>query len=216
MSRPSRQSRWVRVDRRYRNPWRLTGYAYRVMFKWFGLVIALIIANGVLAGLHVGFLILFTTGGLVWYAVHRLRVDYRRRHPVTGPTAPSVIGTVMPRFKLNPPPGWPQDVPAGWIPPPGWQPNPAWPPAPPGWQLWVPDTQAPMGERNSRYIPQDVRIAVAARDGGRCRMPGCGSTDDLHYDHVIPWSKGGANTVNNIQLLCGYHNRLKGADNIPA
>jgi 5-methylcytosine-specific restriction endonuclease McrA len=75
------------------------------------------------------------------------------------------------------------------------------------------DVQAPVGERNTRSIPQDVKIAVAARDGGRCRQ--CGSTTDLHFDHVIPWSKGGANTVTNIQLLCGPCNRRKGADDIP-
>lgn len=73
---------------------------------------------------------------------------------------------------------------------------------------------APLGERNSRLIPQAVKIAVAARDGAMCRQ--CGSTDDLHFDHVIPWSKGGANTVNNIQLLCGPCNRRKGTDDIPA
>jgi hypothetical protein len=75
-------------------------------------------------------------------------------------------------------------------------------------------SEAPIGERNSRNIPQDVKIAVSHRDGGRCRQ--CGSTDDLHFDHVIPWSKGGANTVNNIQLLCGSCNRRKGADDISA
>jgi hypothetical protein len=87
-------------------------------------------------------------------------------------------------------------------------------PGPPGWQLLVPDGQAPAGERNTRSIPQDVKIAVAARDGGRCRQ--CGSATELHFDHVIPWSKGGANTVANIQLLCGPCNRRKGADDIPA
>jgi 5-methylcytosine-specific restriction endonuclease McrA len=66
-----------------------------------------------------------------------------------------------------------------------------------------------LGEYNTRVIPQDVRIAVAAWDGGRCRQ--CGSTEDLQYDHVIPWSRGGANTVNNVQLLCGECNRRKGA-----
>jgi HNH endonuclease len=86
-------------------------------------------------------------------------------------------------------------------------------PGPPGWQFWVTDVQAPVGERNTRSIPQDVKIAVAARDGGRCRQ--CGSTTELHFDHVIPWSKGGANTVTNIQLLCGPCNRRKGADDIP-
>jgi hypothetical protein len=75
-------------------------------------------------------------------------------------------------------------------------------------------SDVPKGERNSRVIPQDVKIAVSARDGGRCRR--CGSTEELHFDHVIPWSKGGANTVNNIQLLCGPCNRRKGADDISA
>jgi hypothetical protein len=68
---------------------------------------------------------------------------------------------------------------------------------------------APVGERAKRSIPQDVKIAVSARDGGRCRQ--CGSTHQLHFDHVIPISRGGANTVANIQLLCGACNRAKGA-----
>jgi hypothetical protein len=102
----------------------------------------------------------------------------------------------------------------GWTPPHGWQPGPSWPQAPPGWQFWMPDAPAPVGERNTRSIPQGVKIAVAARDGGRCRQ--CGSTTDLHFDHVIAWSKGGANTAANIQLLCGPCNRRKGADDIPA
>jgi len=67
----------------------------------------------------------------------------------------------------------------------------------------------PVGERAKRSIPQDVKIAVSARDGGRCRQ--CGSTQQLHFDHVIPISRGGANTVANIQLLCGACNRAKGA-----
>jgi 5-methylcytosine-specific restriction endonuclease McrA len=84
---------------------------------------------------------------------------------------------------------------------------------------WQPDSSpftsdAPVGERTSRFIPQDVRIKVVTRDQGKCRQ--CGSHEDLHFDHVIPWSKGGANTVNNIQLLCGRCNRRKGADDIPA
>ncbi len=64
---------------------------------------------------------------------------------------------------------------------------------------------APM---HSRSIPQWVKIAVAARDGGKCRR--CGSAHDLQYDHIIPYSRGGSSTdVNNIQLLCGRCNRLK-------
>jgi hypothetical protein len=62
--------------------------------------------------------------------------------------------------------------------------------------------------RPSRSIPQDVKIAVSVRDGGRCRR--CGSDQHLQYDHIVPYSKGGSSTdPDNIQLLCGYHNRLK-------
>lgn len=67
----------------------------------------------------------------------------------------------------------------------------------------------PVVRRHSRTIPQDVKIAVALRDEGNCRV--CGSKKGLQYDHIYPWSLGGrSDDSNNIQLLCGYHNRLKG------
>lgn len=69
---------------------------------------------------------------------------------------------------------------------------------------------ARLGKRNTRYIAQDVRTAVMRRDRGRCRR--CGSKRDLQFDHKKPWSKGGRNTVWNIQLLCGTCNRRKGAN----
>jgi hypothetical protein len=61
---------------------------------------------------------------------------------------------------------------------------------------------------HSRSIPQWVKIAVATRDGGKCRR--CGSAYELQYDHIIPYSQGGSSRdLNNIQLLCGRCNRLK-------
>jgi len=60
-----------------------------------------------------------------------------------------------------------------------------------------------------RVISKDVRYRVWARDGGRCVQ--CGSTKDLQFDHIIPYSFGGSNDYANIQLLCGECNRLKGA-----
>jgi len=200
--------KWVRIDRRYNNPYRLTRYARRVITTWVGVVIV------VIAGVNEthGWFALPAGVALAGYAGYRVRARRRvllARRPAVRPAAQSSARAM----RFNPPPGWQAPM-LGWPPPPGWHPDPSWPQAPPGWQFLVPDSQAPVGERNTRSIPQDVKIAVAARDGGRCRR--CGSTADLHFDHVIPWSKGGANTVANIQLLCGPCNRRKGADDIPA
>ncbi len=62
--------------------------------------------------------------------------------------------------------------------------------------------------RNSRHIPNDVKISVSARDGGCCAK--CGSTHNLEFDHIYPHSKGGGNTKDNIQLLCRKCNQKKG------
>jgi hypothetical protein len=61
----------------------------------------------------------------------------------------------------------------------------------------------------SRHIPQDVKTAVWQRDGGKCVQ--CGAADYLEFDHIIPHAKGGASTVQNVQLLCRRCNLKKGA-----
>lgn len=63
----------------------------------------------------------------------------------------------------------------------------------------------------SRIIPTSVKLEVWARDGGRCVS--CGATDELHFDHIVPYSKGGTSLkVENIQLLCARHNIEKSAN----
>ena len=66
----------------------------------------------------------------------------------------------------------------------------------------------PINSKPRRIIPTWVKLEVWKRDGGKCSK--CGLEDDLHFDHIIPWSKGGSSsTPDNIQLLCGRHNLEK-------
>jgi hypothetical protein len=59
-----------------------------------------------------------------------------------------------------------------------------------------------------RIIPTAVKLAVWQRDAGKCVL--CGTTDELHFDHIIPFSLGGTSvTVENVQLLCARHNLAK-------
>ena len=59
-----------------------------------------------------------------------------------------------------------------------------------------------------RIIPTPVKLEVWKRDGGKCVK--CGATTELHFDHDIPYSKGGASiTAENVQLLCARHNLAK-------
>jgi 5-methylcytosine-specific restriction endonuclease McrA len=67
-------------------------------------------------------------------------------------------------------------------------------------------------------VPRDThrrkitRRAVFARDGWQCQY--CGSRNNLTVDHVIPRSKGGQSTWENIVASCAPCNRRKG-DHLP-
>ena len=64
--------------------------------------------------------------------------------------------------------------------------------------------------KHERMIPTSVKVEVWRRDHGKCRE--CGATTGLHYDHILPYSKGGrSDDSRNVQLLCARHNLQKGA-----
>lgn len=60
----------------------------------------------------------------------------------------------------------------------------------------------------TRQIPGKVKLEVFKRDKGQCVK--CGSKDNLHFDHILPYSLGGTSLkTKNIQLLCARHNLEK-------
>jgi hypothetical protein len=69
--------------------------------------------------------------------------------------------------------------------------------------------QAPAPASSRGTVPEDMKQYVWTRDQGRCRQ--CGSNTELQFDHIIPWSMGGATSPENLQVLCGPCNRRKGA-----
>jgi hypothetical protein len=75
----------------------------------------------------------------------------------------------------------------------------------------LPVGSVPSGQRvRRRIIPTAVKMEVWKRDGGKCVI--CGETDDLHFDHDLPYSLGGTSIKSeNVQLLCARHNLSKGA-----
>jgi hypothetical protein len=71
---------------------------------------------------------------------------------------------------------------------------------------------APTQLEDDRLVPSWVKLEVWRRDKGRCAK--CGIISGLHFDHIIPYSKGGSSKdPANIQILCGRHNLAK-RDNI--
>ena len=68
----------------------------------------------------------------------------------------------------------------------------------------------PAVSEDDRVIPSWVKLEVWKRDKGRCAYPSCGAASGLHFDHIIPYSKGGSSKdPANIQILCGRHNLAK-------
>lgn len=67
--------------------------------------------------------------------------------------------------------------------------------------------------RTKREPSARLKVQVLMRDGNRCRLCGVECNDGLHnihFDHIIPWSKGGETTLDNLQVLCSDCNLAKG------
>ena len=62
--------------------------------------------------------------------------------------------------------------------------------------------------RHRLQIPKKMRAFIYERDGHQCVK--CGATEELTLDHIKPWSKGGENTVSNLQTMCRRCNCAKG------
>jgi 5-methylcytosine-specific restriction endonuclease McrA len=62
-----------------------------------------------------------------------------------------------------------------------------------------------------QYIPLNLRRSVIERDGLRCVYCDEDLTDkEIHLDHIIPESKGGLTTRDNLQVACRKCNLAKG------
>ena len=68
--------------------------------------------------------------------------------------------------------------------------------------------------RTRREISERQRFRILVRDGFRCRA--CGVSPlvqpgvELHVDHILPWSKGGETTDDNLETKCKQCNLGKG------
>lgn len=63
-------------------------------------------------------------------------------------------------------------------------------------------------------LPKDCMDILVKKYGERCMNPDCDGDDSiLTIDHVIPVSRGGSNTMDNVQILCYTCNRRKGNRN---
>lgn len=64
--------------------------------------------------------------------------------------------------------------------------------------------------KTKRNINSRLKVQVLMKDGNKCQL--CGITvtgENIHFDHIKPWSKGGETVLENLQVLCAEHNIAK-------
>ena len=62
-------------------------------------------------------------------------------------------------------------------------------------------------KKKRKYVSDEIKEAVYERDNGACKS--CGAKEELQYDHIIPFSKGGSDEIDNLQILCRSCNLAK-------
>ena len=67
-----------------------------------------------------------------------------------------------------------------------------------------------LNKKCSRTISDKLRYQVLKRDNFKCCACGASPARDpsveLHIDHIVPWSKGGLTSIENLQVLCSKCN----------
>ena len=70
----------------------------------------------------------------------------------------------------------------------------------------------PIDASPRRRAPTRRQRRVVDARSDECAHPGCHCRTFLQYDHVQPYARGGPTTVDNLQRLCGPHNRAREGD----
>lgn len=71
-------------------------------------------------------------------------------------------------------------------------------------------TETVAGRVQGRNIPRVIMLKVVRRDNHVCQLCHKYVPDDkVEFDHIIPYSRGGPTSVENIRLLCRDCNRKK-------
>ena len=77
-------------------------------------------------------------------------------------------------------------------------------------EITRPPVSKPVKNTASRKIPDKLRYQVLKRDNFKCCACGASPAKDpsveLHIDHILPFSKGGETTLENLQTLCSKCN----------
>lgn len=78
------------------------------------------------------------------------------------------------------------------------------------------ETKNASKHKTKRFPSDRLKVQVLMRDGNKCKL--CGIEvigKNIHFDHILSWSKGGETTLENLQILCAFHNLVKGNMDYP-